>query len=129
MANKFVGFLEAAGKDFEKGLAFVVKDAPELTGLAALLFPASVAVAPAVTTALTLLQNTVVAVEQKYASANAQSATGVQKASDVVTLAAPAAISLLTSAGVSGVDTSYVNNLVTAIVAILNVKAPVAATA
>jgi len=126
MANKFVGFLEAAGKDVEKGLAFFVKEAPVVEPLVSLIFPAATAALPAVNTAVTLIQNTVIATEQKYASV--PTATGAQKAADVLTIAGPAATTLLNSAGVDTSDTSFISKIITAIVSILNIK-PAAATA
>jgi hypothetical protein len=119
----FLGFLKTAGKDFVKGLGFVVKDAPEITGLATLLFPASVAVTAPATLALTLLQRCILSIEQKYAASNAQSGTGAQKAADVLTLAGPAATHLLTQAGVPAVDDAYIGDLVKVMVGVLNLTA------
>lgn len=127
MANKFITFLEAVGKDFAKGLGFAVKAAPELSALAALLYPPAVALIPAVTTALNLVQHTIIAVEQKYAASGIQNSTGTQKAADVLAIVGPAVTSLLTTAGVPNVDTTYVGNLTTAIVSILNVTPAVVA--
>lgn len=121
MSNKVVRFLEAAGKDFAKGLAFAVKEAPAVDKLAAVIFPSSVAVTAPATTALKLLQNSVVAIEQKYAASGVQSGTGEQKTAEVLALAGPAATSLLTAAGVPAVDDSYIGSIVDAIVGVLNV--------
>jgi len=123
--NKFVGFLETAGKDFEKGLGFVVKDAPELTGLASLVFgPEATVVAGPATLALTLLQNSILVIEQKYAAQGKQDGTGTQKAADVITLAGPSAIALLNKAGVPAVDNTFIGDLITILVGLLNLKAP-----
>jgi hypothetical protein len=123
--NKFVGFLETAGKDFEKGLGFVVKDAPELTGLAGMIFPGAAAIAAPATLALTLLQNTILLIEQKYAAQKQQNGTGAQKAADVVTVAGPSAIALLNQAGVPEADNTFIGDLITILVGLLNLKVPV----
>lgn len=124
MANKFLGFLEAIGKDFQKGLAFAVKEAPAVNALLGLIYPPSVAITAPATTAINLLQNSIIAIEQKYAASGVQNGTGTQKAAEVLALSGPAAVQLLTAAGVKDVDTTYVQNLVTLLVGVLNVKVP-----
>lgn len=122
--NKVLGFLEAAGKDFAKGLDFAVKAAPAVDAVAATIYPQSVAVSAPVTLGLNLLQNSILAIEQKYAAAGVQNGTGTQKAAEVLTLAGPAATSLLTQGGVPAVDDSYIGNLIKVFVGLLNLKAP-----
>jgi hypothetical protein len=126
--NKFVGFLETAGKDFEKGLGFAVKEAPALTGLATLIFPPAAAIAAPATLALTLLQNSILLIEQKYAAQKMQDGTGVQKAADVITLAGPTAISLLNQAGIPEADNNFICDLIKILVGLLNLKLPTVAT-
>jgi hypothetical protein len=118
----FVSFLEAAGKDFAKGLSFAVKFALPVETLAKLLFPQF---APAITAgvdAATLIQNAVVLVEQKFTAAGVQTGTGSQKLAEVLAVAEGAVTSILAQYGVHG-DTTYVTNLVNAVVALLNVQA------
>ena len=125
----FVGVLEAVGKDFAKGLKWAVQYAVPVEKLVGLLFPAAAPVATALASATTLIQNAVVAVEQKYAASGVQSGTGAQKLAEVMTLAGDAVTLLLTQAGVTA-NSTYVQSLVSAVVAILNVQpAPAAATA
>ena len=125
----FTGVLSAIGKDFEKGLAWAVKYAVPVEKLVALVFPAAAPAAATLADATTLIQNAVLEVEQKYAAAGAQSGTGTQKLAEVMTLAGAAVTSLLTQAGVES-STAYVQSLVSAVVAILNVQAmPATATA
>lgn len=124
--NKFVGFLETVGKDFEKGLVFAVKEAPVVDGIANDIWPASAAVTVPATLALNLLQNSILSIEQKYAAAKVQNGTGTQKAADVIALAGPTVISLLTQAGVPAVDDAYVQELITLLVDVMNLKAPTA---
>jgi hypothetical protein len=124
--NKFIGFLETVGKDFEKGLTWAVAEAPAVDGLLSVIYPQSVAITTPATAAINLLQNSILTIEQKYAASGAASGTGAQKAAEVLSLAGPAATSLLTTAGVSGVTDSYISTLITAIVGILNVKTPAA---
>jgi hypothetical protein len=121
MANKFVGILEAIGKGFEKGLAWAVKYAVPVEKIVALIFPPAAAAATEVADATTLIQNAVLLVEQKYAASGAQTGTGAQKLAEVLTLVESAVTSLLKSAGIAA-STAYVSNLVSAVVAILNVQ-------
>jgi hypothetical protein len=125
----FTGVLTAIGKDFEKGLAWAVKYAVPVEKLVALVFPAAAPAAATLADATTLIQNAVLEVEQKYAAAGVQSGTGTQKLAEVMTLAGAAVTTLLTQAGVES-STAYVQSLVSAVVAILNVQAmPATATA
>ena len=125
----FIGVLEAIGKDFAKGLTWAVQYALPVEKLVGLLFPAAAPAATAIADATTLIQNAVLLVEQKYAASGVQSGTGAQKLAEVITLAGSAVTSLLAEAGVTASST-YVESLVSAVVAILNVQpAPVAATA
>ena len=60
-------------------------------------------------------------VEQKYAASGIQSGTGTQKLAEVMTLAGSAVTALLTQANVEA-SPAYVQSLVSAVVAILNVQ-------
>jgi hypothetical protein len=122
MANKFIGFLEAVGKDFLKGLGFAVKYAIPVEKLVALLFPTLAPEATAAVGATTLLQSAILLVEQKYAASGVQNGTGQQKTAEVLLLSEQAVTSLLAQAGIHA-DTSYIQNLISAIVAIMNVQA------
>ena len=125
----FIGVLEAIGKDFAKGLKWAVQYPVPVEKLVALLFPAAAPVATAVADATALIQTAVLLVEQKYAASGVQSGTGVQKLAEVMTLAGDAVATLLTQAGITA-SASYVESLVSAVVAVLNVQpAPVAAIA
>jgi len=125
----FIGVLEAVGKDFAKGLKWAVQYGLPVEKLVALLFPAAAPAATAIADATTLIQNAVLLVEQKYAASGVQSGTGAQKLAEVMTLAGDAVTLLLTQAGVTA-NSTYVQSLVSAVVAILNVQpAPAAATA
>jgi len=125
----FIGVLEAIGKDFAKGLTWAVQYALPVEKLVGLLFPAAAPAATTIADATTLIQNAVLLVEQKYAASGVQAGTGAQKLTEVMTLAGGAVTSLLTQAGVTASST-YIESLVSAVVAILNVQpAPAAATA
>jgi hypothetical protein len=118
----FMSLLETVGKGFEKGLKWAVTYAVPVEKMVSLLFPAA---APAVTEladATTLIQSAVLLVEQKYAAAGVQQGTGAQKLAEVMLLTGQAVTGLLTKAGINA-DPGYVNNLVSAVVAILNVQA------
>lgn len=117
----FTGVLEAIGKGFAKGLQWAVTYAVPAEKLVGLLFPGLAPATTAVADATSLVQTAVLLVEQKYAAAGAQSGTGAQKLAEVMLLAGPAVTQLLTQVGVTA-STSYIQNLVSAVVAILNVQ-------
>jgi len=117
----FAAVLTAIGKDFEKGLAWAVQYAVPVEKLVALIFPAAAPAAATLASATTLIQNAVLAVEQKFAASGIQDGTGTQKLAEVVTLAGSAVTTLLTQAGVEA-SAAYVQSLVSAVVAILNVQ-------
>ena len=119
----FTGVLEAIGKGFEKGLQWAVTYAVPVEKLVGLLFPAAAPELTVLADATGLIQNAVIEVEQKYAAAGVQSGTGTQKLATVMTLVGPVVTSLLAKAGIAGASTSYVQSLVSAVVAILNVQA------
>ncbi len=126
----FIGVLEAVGKDFAKGLKWAVQYAVPVEKLVGLLFPAAAPATTALADATTLIQNAVVLVEQKYAASGVQAGTGTQKLAEVMTLAGDAVTSLLAQAGITSPTAAYVQTLVSAVVAILNVQpAPAATTA
>lgn len=117
----FLSVLKAIGQDFEKGLAWAVKYAIPVETLVGILYPPAIPVLAPVITATELLQTAVVQVEQKYAASGVQNGTGAQKLAEVLLLAENAVTSLLAQAGIKA-DTTYITNLVNAIVAILNVQ-------
>jgi hypothetical protein len=117
----FTSVLESIGKDFAKGLGWAATYAVPVEKLVATLFPAAAPAAIAVADATSLVQSAVLLVEQKYAAAGAQSGTGTQKLADVMTLAEPVVTQLLTQAGIAA-STAYIQSLVSAVVAILNVQ-------
>ena len=117
----FTSILTAIGKDFAKGLAWAVQYAVPVEKLVALLFPTAAPAATTLVCATTLIQNAVLEVEQKYAASGAQSGTGAQKLAEVLTLAGSAVTTLLTQANVDA-SSDYVQSLISAVVAILNVQ-------
>jgi hypothetical protein len=123
----FTSLLESIGKGFAKGLAWAVTYALPIEKLVATLFPAAAPVAAGLADATALIQNAVLLVEQKYTAAGTQSGTGPQKLAEVLLLAGPIVTQLLTAAGIEA-TTAYIQNLINAVVAILNVQ-PMPATA
>jgi hypothetical protein len=117
----FTAVLQAVGQGFTKGLKWAVEYAVPVEKLAALLFPTAAPELVAVADATTLIQNAVMLVEQKYAASCQQSGTGAQKLAEVILLAGPAVTSLLAQAGITP-SAPYLQNLVSAVVAILNVQ-------
>jgi hypothetical protein len=87
-----------------------------------LLFPAAAPLAAGVANATSLIQTAVLLVEQKYAASGVQSGTGAQKLSEVMLLTEQSVTSLLSQSGITA-DTSYLQSIVSAVVAILNVQA------
>lgn len=124
----FLGVLQAIGKDFAKGLKFAVQYAVPAEKLVGLLFPGTAPALGAVESATTLIQNAVLLVEQKYAASGAQGGSGAQKLAEVLTLSGDAVTTLLTKSGIT-VTPDYIEKLVSAVVAILNVQPATAATA
>ena len=117
----FVGVLEAIGKGFVKGLKWAVEYAVPVEKLVGLLFPAAAPLANEVADATTLIQTAVLLVEQKYAASGVQSGTGAQKLSEVMLLTEQSVAALLAKAGITA-DSTYISNVVSAVVAILNVQ-------
>ena len=119
----FVSVLETIGKDFEKGLKWAAEYAIPVEKLVALLFPAAAPVAGEVADATSLIQSAVLLVEQKYAAAGRQSGTGAEKLAEVLLVTGQTVTALLAKAGIAA-NASYMQKLVSAVVAILNVQAP-----
>jgi hypothetical protein len=125
----FTGVLEVIGKEFEKGLQWAVSYGVPVEKLVGTLFPAVAPLTTSIADATSLLQTAVLLVEQKYAAAGVQNGTGPQKLAEVTLLAGPAVTQLLAQAGVTA-SASYIENLASAVVAILNVQTmPVAISA
>ena len=123
----FTSVLEAIGKGFEKGLKWAVAYAVPAEKLVAILFPAAAPAATALADVTSLVQSAVLLVEQKYAASNSQHGTGAQKLAEVVQLTGPVLTQLLKQAGITA-DTAYIQSLISAVVAILNVQQMPAAT-
>jgi len=128
MSITFTSVLEAIGKGFAKGLAWAISYAIPVEKLVGTLFPAAAPVATGLADATSLIQNAVLLVEQKYAAAGVQSGSGEQKLAEVMTLVSPVVMQLLSAAGVTA-SAAYVQNLINAVVVILNVQTMPAAKA
>lgn len=119
--NKFVSFLSSLVHAVDKGLAWAVKYAIPVASLVGLIFPPAKAAAAGTAAATALIQKAVILVEQKYAASGAATGTGSQKLAEVLLLTQDAVIQLLKAEGIEA-DTSYVTNIVNAVVGILNVQ-------
>ena len=117
----FVSVMETIGKGFAKGLKWAVEYAVPVEKLVGLLFPAAAPVANEVADATSLIQTAVLLVEQKYAASGVQNGTGAQKLSEVMLLVEQSVTALLAKAGITA-DTSYLESVISAVVAILNVQ-------
>ena len=122
LGMSFLSVMEVVGKGFAKGLKWAVTYGVPVERLVGLLFPAAAPVASAAADATTLIQTAVLLVEQKYSAAGVQSGTGPQKLSEVLLLTEQAVMALLAKAGIQA-DSAYIEKLVGAVVAILNVQA------
>ena len=117
----FVSVMETIGKGFAKGLKWAVEYAVPVEKLVGLLFPVAAPIANEVADATSLIQTAVLLVEQKYAASGAQSGTGAQKLAEVLLLTEQSVTALLAKAGITA-DSTYIANVVSAVVAILNVQ-------
>lgn len=117
----FTSVMETIGKGFAKGLKWAVEYAVPVEKLVGLLFPAAAPIANEVVDATSLIQTAVLLVEQKYAASGVQTGTGAQKLSEVMLLTEQSVMSLLTKAGVTA-DSSYIERVISAVVAILNAQ-------
>lgn len=117
----FTGVLEAIGKGFAKGLAWALTYAVPVEKLVGTLFPAAAPAASGIADATQLLQTAVLMVEQKFTASGTQQGTGAQKLAEVMVLVEPVVTQLLAKAGITA-NTAYIENLVNAVVAILNVQ-------
>src|ERR1035438_10768851 len=109
MSSKFVSFLEAVGKDFQKGLHFILPIAASSGEVAVSLF------APSLGPMFNSTVNAVVLAEQKYAALKQQTGTGASKLADVTQLIGPVIAQGLTDAGKTADATAvagYVNSVV-----------------
>lgn len=126
MTNKFLTIMEAIGRDAKIILTDVEKYLPAAAGLASLLFPAQTAAIAGVVNATDLIQKAVTSVEQKYSALGNATGSGTQKAAEVISIVGPTVTQLLTAEGLP-VNSAYVQNIINAVVAVLNVQlSPVA---
>lgn len=128
MANRFLTVMQAIGKDAKIVFTEVTKYLPEAGTLAKLLFPAQSASVAGVVNAVGLIQQAVAVIEQKYAALGSAAGTGAQKLAEALAIVSPTVTQLLAAEGVP-VDQGYIQKVVNAVVAILNVQmTPVAGT-
>jgi hypothetical protein len=121
MSNKFVSVMEKIGKDVLVGWHDVVKYLPEASLLATLLFPGAAGTTTAVVGSINLIQQAVATVEQKFAAQGAPTGTGAQKLAQVTAIVGPAVTALLAQEKIE-LNTTQLNGIVNAVVAVLNVQ-------
>lgn len=129
---KLVSVMEAIGKDADKGLVVVAKYLPETAAVAELLFPAEapeIAAGTSVALNVTNLIQTSVAEVEAKAKLIPAGLTGAQKSADVLQIVEQSVIADLTTLKVPNPTTSYVQSLVNAICAILNIPSTTAVAA
>jgi hypothetical protein len=126
--GKFISILDFIGTEAEKGLVFAQKYAVPAASLVSVLFPSVAPEAAGAVTAINLIQSAVLEVKAKSA-ALPTGLTPAQMLADELQLVEPAVVQLLATAGVT-MNTTQVQNTVSAVVAILNAQpAPVATSA
>ena len=127
--TKLVSVFEAIGKDADKGLVYVVKYLPQAAALAEILFPAEapeIAAGTSIAISTTnLIQTTIAEVEAK-AKLIPAGLTGEQKSADVLQIVSQTVIANLATLKITA-DTAYVQSLINAICAVLNIPSTVAA--
>jgi hypothetical protein len=129
VTNTFVTIMQKIGEDCLKALSEIEKYLPAAAELAAEIFPQFAAPIAGVVNSVGLIQKAVVTVETKMAVANINTEAGAKKAADVLTIVTPTVTQLLTAEGLN-VDTAYIQKIIDAVVAVLNVReATVAASA
>jgi hypothetical protein len=121
MTSKFISIMEKIGADIKIVWADVVKYLPEAAGLATLLFPGAAGTTAVVVNSVNLIQQAVATVEQKFAAAGVATGTGPQKLAQVVSIVGPTVTSLLSQEGIT-LNTTQLNNIINAVVAVLNVQ-------
>jgi hypothetical protein len=99
----------------------VKKYLPSAMTLAKLLFPAQSAVVAGVVNSVGLIQQAVALIEQKYAALGTATGTGAQKLAEALSVVTPTVTQLLAAEGLP-VNATYIQNIVNAVVAILNVQ-------
>lgn len=119
--SKFISVMDKIGHDLEVAWADVVKYMPEAASLAAVLFPAQVATIGGVVNSVSLIQQAVATVEQKFAAMGKATGTGTQKLAQVTSMVGPVVTQLLAAEGLS-YDQTRINNIISAVVAVLNVQ-------
>ena len=115
----FEGFLKRAGQTAGVVLSDLVKYVVPLAQVSALADPEISPAVAAFTTAVHLVQTTVLSTQQRWANDGA--AANTQKLADVLTVVEQPILLLFAQAGLH-VDTDYVVNLVNGVVAILNAQ-------
>ena len=127
--KKFLSVLEVVARDVDKGLVASAKYFPSLAALATIFFPGESAAISAGTgiavNVVNVIQNAVAEVEAKAAAIPA-GLSGAQKSADVLQIVSSTVIAQLATLKITA-GTAYVQNLVNAIVAVLNVTPAVGA--
>ena len=114
--------METIGKDILKAWGEVIKYLPPVATLAALIFPGAAGATVGVVNAIDLVQQAVATVEQKFKAAGAPSGSGPQKLAQVIAIVGPTVTQLLAAEGIH-IDAPQLNNIINAVVAVLNVQA------
>lgn len=113
MPNKFLSFLEMVGRDFQKGINYILPFAETAGSVAVSIF------FPALGPAYNSTVAAVAMAEQKYTALGKQSGSGPQKLADVLSIVRPVVAQALADAGKSSTDNDVIN-YINSVVNILN---------
>ena len=126
---KLVSVMEAIGKDAAKGLVYVAKYLPQAAAVAELLFPAE---APEIAAGTSVALNVTNLITQAVAEVEAKAKlipaglTGAQKSADELQIVSQTVIADLATLKITA-NTAYVQSLINAICAVLNIPSTVVA--
>ena len=115
----FEGFLKSAGRLVGVVLTDIARFAVPIAAVIGMATPGGPAEEAAFLSAIQLVGNAVIAIEQKWSSA--EPGSGAQKLADVLLLVEQPVITLLGDAGLA-VNAAYVTSLVNGMVALLNAQ-------
>lgn len=121
MTSKFISIMEKIGHDIKVAWADVVKYLPAVIDLAKLIFPQAAAELTGVQNSVSLIQQAVATVEQKFAATGNATGTGAQKLAQVISIVGPTVTQLLAAEGLN-YNQTQITNIINAVVAVLNVQ-------
>lgn len=124
--SKLTSIMDKIGHDVKVIWGDVEKYLPEVSALAAVIFPGEAGAIAGVVNSVGLIQQAVATVEAKFAATGDPTGTGPQKLAQVLAIVTPSVTQLLSSAKIEA-NTAQITSIVNAVVAVLNVQSTVTA--